>query len=137
MPSVTNKRFDTRFFVARVPEHQIAQHDNVETTQSVWITPADALKQYWNYEIEMAPPQLMTLAHLSRFANAEAALAAARVTAPPLVLPHAFDLEGTRVICYPGDPQHGVAARAMPGPTRLMFRNKRFEPAGGLNDWLS
>ena len=137
MPSVTNKRFDTRFFVARVPEHQVAQHDNVETTQSVWITPAEALRQYWNYEIEMAPPQIMTLAHLSRFPSAEDALAAARVVAPPVILPHAFDLDGTRVICYPGDPQHSVATRAMPGPTRLMFRNKRFEPAGGLQDWLT
>jgi 8-oxo-dGTP pyrophosphatase MutT (NUDIX family) len=137
MPSVTHKRFDTRFFVARVPEQQIAQHDNVETTQSVWLRPADALLQYWNYEIEMAPPQLMTLSHLSRFADAQAALASARATPPPLIMPHAFDEQGIRVICYPGDPRHSVTARAMPGPTRLMFRNKRFEPAGGMSDWLN
>jgi 8-oxo-dGTP pyrophosphatase MutT (NUDIX family) len=137
MPSVTNKRFDTRFFVALVPRHQTAQHDNVETTQSVWIKPADALAQYWNYEIEMAPPQLMTLSHLSRFPDAESAIASARVTPPPLILPHAFDERGTRVICYPGDPEHSVVARAMPGPTRLMFLNKRFEPAGGLSGWLT
>lgn len=137
MPSVTNRRFDTRFFVARVPDQQIARHDDVETTQSVWLQPKHALQQYWNYEIEMAPPQIMTLAHLSRFATAEQALEAARNNPSPVILPKAFDQEGMRVICYPGDPQHSVAERAMPGPTRLLFRNRRFEPAGGLQDWLT
>lgn len=136
MPSVSNKRFDTRFFVARVPQQQVARHDDVETTQSVWIAPAQALKQYWNYDIEMAPPQIMTLAHLSRFKTAADVLHTARTSPAPVILPEAFDVEGTRVICYPGDPDHSVLARAMPGPTRLMFRNRRFEPAGGLQDWL-
>jgi 8-oxo-dGTP pyrophosphatase MutT (NUDIX family) len=31
-PSVTNKRFDTRFFVSAVPDGQVAVHDNHETT---------------------------------------------------------------------------------------------------------
>ena len=136
MPSVSSKRFDTRFFVALVPDQQIARHDDVETTQSVWIQPADALKQHWNYDIEMAPPQIMTLAHLSRFDSAAAVLEAARNTPAPAIEPEPFDQEGIRVICYPGDPRHSVAARAMPGPTRLMFRNRRFEPEGGFEDWL-
>lgn len=137
MPSVSSKRFDTRFFVARVPQEQVARHDDVETTQSVWLQPADALKQYWNHDIEMAPPQIMTLAHLSRFSSAEAVLDAARSTPAPSIQPEPFDLEGTRVICYPGDPSHSVVARAMPGPTRLLFRNRRFEPEGGFQEWLS
>jgi hypothetical protein len=36
------------------------------------------------------------------------------------------------VVAYPGDPAHPVAARAMPGPTRLVFRDDRFEPVGGF-----
>jgi hypothetical protein len=36
------------------------------------------------------------------------------------------------VICYPGDPRHSVPQRAWAGPTRLSFRNGRFEPDGGL-----
>lgn len=137
MPSVSSKRFDTRFFVARVPGEQVARHDDVETTQSVWLHPADALKQYWNYEIEMAPPQIMTLAHLSRFTSAAAVLEAARNTPAPSIQPEPFDLDGVRVICYPGDPSHSVSARAMPGPTRLLFRNRRFEPDGGMQDWFA
>ena len=132
MPSISSKRFDTRFFVAALPEGQTASHDNVETTQSVWLKPRAALEQYWSREIEMAPPQIMTLAHLSRFADVASALAAARSTAPPLIQPEPFDEGGERVLTYPGDSWHSVRTRAMPGPTRLRYRNKRFEPEQGF-----
>lgn len=132
MPSITSKRFDTRFFVAALPTDQIARHDDVETTQSVWLTPRTALEQYWSRNIEMAPPQIMTLAHLSRFPDVASALQAARNNAPVVIQPEPFDEDGERVICYPGDPRHSVTLRAMPGPTRLRYRNKRFEPESGL-----
>jgi 8-oxo-dGTP pyrophosphatase MutT (NUDIX family) len=132
MPSVSSKRFDTRFFVAALPPGQIAHHDNVETTESVWLTPRLALEQYWARGIELAPPQIMTLAHLARFADVAAVLQAARQTRPPLIAPEPFDEQGERVLCYPGDPRHSVATPAMPGPTRLRHRNRRFEPEAGF-----
>ena len=132
MPSIASKRFDTRFFVAALPAHQIASHDNVETTESVWLLPRVALEQYWAREIELAPPQIMTLAHLSRHADVASVLSAARQASPALVAPEPFNEDGERVICYPGDPRHSIALPAMPGPTRLRFRNKRFEPEQGF-----
>jgi 8-oxo-dGTP pyrophosphatase MutT (NUDIX family) len=132
MPSVTNKRFDTRFFVAAVPHDQEATHDNHEATESVWLTPRTALQQYWDRRIELAPPQIMSLAHLSRHASVDSVMQAARAQLPPVVLPEAFDEDGTRVLCYPGDPAHSVQQQALPGRTRLMYRNKRFEPVGGF-----
>ena len=130
--SVTNKRFDTRFFVARAPAGQQAGHDNVEATESVWMTPRDALHRYWAGQMEMAPPQIMSLVHLSRHANAQSVLAEARSRKPPVVQPEPFDQDGVRTICYPGDPRHSIAQAAFPGPSRLMFKNKRFEPEFGL-----
>lgn len=50
----------------------------------------------------------------------------------PLVVPEPFELEGTRCVCYPGDERHSVRERALPVPTRLHYRNRRFEPAGGF-----
>lgn len=132
MPSVTNKRFDTRFFVAAVPHEQEATHDNFEATESVWLPPRVALEQYWSRQIELAPPQIMSLAHLARHSSVDSVMAAARATTPPLILPEAFDEGGTRVLCYPGDPAHSVAQRALPGPTRLLYQNKRFEPVDGF-----
>ncbi|MDB5964531.1 MAG: hydrolase [Polaromonas sp.] len=131
-PTVMNKRFDTRFFVAAVPAGQVATHDNFEATESVWLTPRAALEQQRDGLIEMAPPQIMTLAHLSRFGSVQAAMADARGRTPPVILPHPIDMGGTRVICYPGDAQHPVKERAMPGPTRLRYRNKLFEPVEGF-----
>jgi 8-oxo-dGTP pyrophosphatase MutT (NUDIX family) len=132
MPSISSKRFDTRFFVAALPVGQIACHDNVETTQSVWLSPRTALQQYWSREIELAPPQIMTLAHLSRFTDVRNVLAAARSAPPFLIQPEPFDDAGERVLTYPGDNWHSVRSRAMPGPTRLRYRNKRFEPEQGF-----
>lgn len=131
-PSVMNKRFDTRFFVAAAPAGQVATHDNFEATESVWLKPRAALEQHRGGLIEMAPPQIMTLAHLSRFANVRAAMVEARSRLPPVIQPHPFDVDGTRVTCYPGDVQHPVRERAMPGPTRLRYRNKLFEPIEGF-----
>jgi hypothetical protein len=132
MPSISSKRFDTRFFVAALPGHQSPTHDNVETTESVWLPPRLALQQYWDGGIAMAPPQIMTLAHLARFADVASVLHSARTHAPALIAPEPFDDQGERVICYPGDVRHSVATAVMPGPTRLRFRNRRFEPEQGF-----
>ena len=132
MPSVSSKRFDTRFFVAAVPLGQVAAHDNHEATESLWLKPRAALEQHRDGLIELAPPQIMTLAHLSRFADVQHAMADARARTPPVIQPEPFDQEGTRVICYPGDERHSVQVRAMPGPTRLRYRNKLFEPVEGF-----
>ncbi len=132
VPTVTNKRFDTRFFVAPLPAGQSAQHDNHEATDSVWLRPRDALQQYWDSQINFAPPQIMTLAHLSHYGTVRAVQASLHGRMPSLIEPEPFDIDGGRVICYPGDERHSNPLRAMPGPTRLIFRNRRFEPPGGF-----
>ena len=133
LASVSNKRFDTRFFVAAVPADQTAQHDNHEATESVWLAPRAALQQYWDGRIALAPPQIMSLVHLARYAGVDSVLAEARGKRPALIQPEPFDDEsGTRVLCYPGDASHSVRERALPGPTRLLHRNKRFEPPAGF-----
>ena len=51
---------------------------------------------------------------------------------PALIQPHSCEIEGQRVVCYPGDERHPVTQRALPGPSRLVFRNRRFEPFEGF-----
>ncbi len=131
--SVTSKRFDTRFFMARVPEGQTAEHDNFEATESLWITPREALIRYWDRQIELAPPQIMGLVQLARHPDTHSALTEAQSRQPPVVEPEPFEQDGIRTICYPGDPRHSVRQSAFPGPTRLLFKNKRFEPETGLS----
>jgi 8-oxo-dGTP pyrophosphatase MutT (NUDIX family) len=131
-PSVTRKRFDTRFFIAPAPADQEAVHDNFEATEVVWVLPRVALERYWAGEIDLAPPQIMSLVQLARVPDVAWAMTVARQRPPVLVEPHPFDEDGERVICYPGDPAHPVRVAAWDGPSRLRFRNRRFEPEGGL-----
>lgn len=42
-PAGQPRRYDTRFFVAHAPEHQIATHDDWELTSSAWVTAREAL----------------------------------------------------------------------------------------------
>ncbi len=135
-PSVTNKRFDTRFFVAVLPQGQHPIHDNIEAIDSDWLTPSEALRRYWAGDLPLAPPQIMTLVSLMSHRCSEDVLHFARTRQPPLVLPEAFDDEGVRTLCYPGDPRHSVPVRAMPGPTRLRFVAGRFEPPAGFEEFV-
>ena len=130
--SLSTKRFDTRFFLAALPEGQQAVHDNREAVDSIWTRPREALQAYWNRDMDFAPPQIMSLAHLARFDRAEAAMEHARGRRPPLIQPEPHEIDGERTVTYPGDPLHPIAERAMPGPTRLVYRNRRFEPPQGF-----
>jgi 8-oxo-dGTP pyrophosphatase MutT (NUDIX family) len=132
LSSVVRKRFDTRFFIATVPAGQVAGHDTHEATESLWLPPQAALQQYWDGVIELAPPQIMSLAHLARHRDVAGVFAAARARRPPCIRPSPRDVDGVRVLCYPGDPWHPEAQQVLPGPTRLSWRNRRFEPDGGL-----
>ncbi len=132
-PSMATRRFDTRFFVAQAPADQTALHDDEESTDSVWLAPRMALEQYRDGRIDLAPPQIMSLAHLARHASVRSVLDAARGQRPPTILPEAFDRDGMRVICYPGDAHHTVLERALPGPTRLCLRERRFVPEAGFD----
>lgn len=129
---VVRKRFDTRFFVAAVPPGQEPTHDEHEATASVWLSARAALTRYWEGELVLAPPQIMSLAHLARHPSVASVLAAAATCPPPCIRPEPMEAEGGRIVCYPGDSGHPEPERALPGPTRLVWRNRRFEPEGGL-----
>ena len=136
MPSVSDRRFDTRFFVARAPEGQQVAVDAHEVTDSLWLAPREALRRYWSGELGLVPVQIMTLVQLAGCASVDQVLTQARSQPPGLVEPEPFDEEGQRVICYPGDPRHPVRQPLWAGPTRLSWRNQRFEPEGGLSALL-
>jgi 8-oxo-dGTP pyrophosphatase MutT (NUDIX family) len=126
------RRFDTRFFVLRAPLHQSARHDDQETIDSVWLTPRAALERYWRGELALVPPQIMTLSHIARHTSVESILSEAGSRAPYAIRPAVHEIDGLRVMAYPGDPLHPSPVRVMPGPTRLTVVNGRLEPPGGF-----
>ena len=72
--------------------------------------------------------------YLAQDPDLASAMLDARRRAPPLIQPEPVDGDGTRVLCLPGDAQHPLAERALPEPipTRLIWRDKRFEPPQGF-----
>ena len=132
VPSVTNRRFDVRFFVALAPAGQDVLHDDHEVTETVWLTPESALRKYWSGELGLVAAQILNLSQLVRHASAAEVMSAASARFPLLVEPEPFVHDGVRTVCYPGDPWHSVKHPVWTAPTRLTFRNNRFEPEGGL-----
>jgi len=87
--------------------------------------------------MDLAPPQIMSLAHLNRYATVDEALAAARQRPPPTIQPEPFIEGDGQGFCYPGDARHRIRDRALPGPTRLYRRGRHFLPLEGFEALLA
>ena len=97
-PEVEPKRFDTRFFLARLPEGQVTRAAGTEADQRLWVRPADALEQ----GLGMLPPTRAVLEELSAYADVDAALAAPRALTP--ILPRLLvGADDRLVFLLPGD----------------------------------
>ena len=68
------KRFDARFFVARMPEGQRPVADEAEQFEPTWVLPAQALERHERGEFSMIFPTVRTLRALSRFGDVGALL---------------------------------------------------------------
>lgn len=77
-PPVEGRRFDTRFFVTRVPPLQTAAHDETETTEGGWMTAAAALEAAAGRGMMLPPPTWITLRELRPFASVDEIVAWSR-----------------------------------------------------------
>jgi 8-oxo-dGTP pyrophosphatase MutT (NUDIX family) len=69
-PEFEPRRYDTYFFVARLPTDQRTHDVGAESTHSVWIRPADGL------HLPMLPPTALTLRQLAAYDTIDAVMAA-------------------------------------------------------------
>lgn len=102
----TARRFDTRFYLAPAPPEQAHSHDDNETIDSMWITPADALARYAAGEMTMMPPTVENLRFLAAFDSVGAAMDEShRMPDPPRILPKLRVDPGGKVlgVALPGD----------------------------------
>jgi 8-oxo-dGTP pyrophosphatase MutT (NUDIX family) len=81
------RRFDTRFFAARVPAGSEPIVDPREMTDALWIAPADALQRSDNGELPMIFPTIKTLEHLSDYATPEEAITALAALSVRTIMP--------------------------------------------------
>jgi 8-oxo-dGTP pyrophosphatase MutT (NUDIX family) len=128
-PEIEIRRYDTRFFLTVLPEGQQARHDDCETTEIAWLTPADALARCLGGQIMLPPPTWTTLRQLERHPTLAAALVWARTTPLVRIQPNFLREGSTSMLTLPGDPSFPpIEGWVTPEETRFVL-----EKGGG---WL-
>jgi 8-oxo-dGTP pyrophosphatase MutT (NUDIX family) len=101
-PEGSPKRFATWFFVGPVAGgNEVA--DGSETEKLQWFGPEEALAARASGEIELAPPQYVTLLDLRQFATVADAMKAFAAAEPTDYLPRFQFVEGGAMCIYPED----------------------------------
>jgi 8-oxo-dGTP pyrophosphatase MutT (NUDIX family) len=96
-PEVEERRFDTRFLVAALPEGAHARDFGVETDRSRWVTPGRALDLAAAGAMPMLPPTADALQQLAEYASIAAVVAAAPPRRPRPHLPRPYRDAGGRI----------------------------------------
>ncbi len=125
-PEAEARRFDARFFLLALPEHQVGAHDDHETTMSFWGRPADVLRRFLSGELFLAPPTCRTLELLADCAGIESAVALAAEQSLLPVCPKFVADDKAPYLALPGDPSHEVPEKRVSGKTRFVLRDARF-----------
>jgi 8-oxo-dGTP pyrophosphatase MutT (NUDIX family) len=127
-PEVEIKRFDTRFFVARVPEGQEPAHDNAETTHSEWMDPAEAVARCRRDDIALPPPTWTTLRTLEAFSSADEVMQWARQHRVVRIQPGFYKDDTVTMLTLPGDPTFpAIEGFEMPEETRFILTDGRWK----------
>lgn len=125
-PVAESRRYDARFFLARSPREQRAEHDRIEVTAGEWMTPSAALDACEQGRIALFPPTLRTIEQLAAFEDLDAAFADVRGRVPKPVMPALRPHEDTVALTLPGDPAHPESEAILPGPSRFVLLDGRF-----------
>ncbi|GLZ08250.1 hypothetical protein Acsp03_57160 [Actinomadura sp. NBRC 104412] len=77
-PVIEPRRYDTRFFVAGMPDGQRARDVSTEADRVAWVRPAEAVERARAGEWFLLPPTLATMVELSAYETVADVLAAPR-----------------------------------------------------------
>jgi len=123
-PEIEIRRYDTRFFLARMPDHQVAKHDDSETTALDWLTPREAIARFQRKELLLPPPTWTTIRQLEKRTSIEDAIA--WMTSRPIVrvMPGFFKNGDEATLTLPGDPlQAPIPGWDVPEETRFVLED--------------
>jgi 8-oxo-dGTP pyrophosphatase MutT (NUDIX family) len=99
-PVIEERRFDTRFFAAALPDGQRTRDVGGEAAEVAWVRPRDAIAAGRKKEIVLFPPTAVSLAELAACPDVTAALRPRQVR--PL-LPEAIIADGAVWLTLPAD----------------------------------
>jgi 8-oxo-dGTP pyrophosphatase MutT (NUDIX family) len=100
-PEGMPKRFDTWFFLAAAPPDQLGAHDGKESTDSIWVSPREALAGGETGRFKLPFPTTRNLIKLGKQSNVKAALDDSRGKSIVTVMPVMTRLNGGRQLRIP------------------------------------
>lgn len=103
-PAVVKIRYDTVFFLAKVPEGAEPMVDGEEMVDARWYTPSAALQAARDGEILLVFPTIKNLEQLARFGSADELLNYARSSTIAAVEPRVIGEGETARLVLPGEP---------------------------------
>lgn len=110
------RRYDTRFFVAALPDGAQAQDVTTESSEASWLSIGTALQQGQRGERRLLPPTVMTLASLQGFATVAEALASSGSRVLDPVRPTmTLNDDGSVTVELPGGETVTLSKRALTG----------------------
>jgi 8-oxo-dGTP pyrophosphatase MutT (NUDIX family) len=99
-PKGPPRRYDTRFFISRMPENQIPLHDDNELVHSEWISPQEILAKVESEDMILMSPTLRMIQSLAKFSSADDVIAAASANLPD----ERARVNKNKELVLPGDP---------------------------------
>ena len=99
------RRFDARFFVARMPRGQKGVHDDSELVHSRWLSPKAILEREASGDMVLMSPTLRMVRCLALFDSADEVVEAAKQNKPD----HRARVNEQREIVLPGEPGYEAA----------------------------
>jgi 8-oxo-dGTP pyrophosphatase MutT (NUDIX family) len=100
-PEGMPKRFDTWFFLAAAPPDQLGAHDGKESTDSIWLSPREALEGGESGRFKLPFPTTRNLIKLGKQASVAGALADACSKPVVTVMPVMTRQNGGRQLVIP------------------------------------
>jgi 8-oxo-dGTP pyrophosphatase MutT (NUDIX family) len=100
-PEGMPKRFDTWFFLAAAPPEQVGAHDGKESTDSIWVSPREALEGGETGRFKLPFPTTRNLIKLGKQPNVKAALDDSRGKPIVTVTPVMTKTDGGRQLRIP------------------------------------
>ncbi len=117
-PASEPRRFDARFYLARMPAGQTARFDADELYEQRWATPRALLDDHARGAIKLPPPTQWHLADLARMRTIDEAFAWARAHEVAPVRPKLVPAGDTLAIVLPWDPEYA----SLPGEGAVIER---------------
>src|SRR5205809_699603 len=100
-PEGMPKRFDTWFFLAAAPPEQVGAHDGKESTDSIWVSPREALEGGESGRFKLPFPTTRNLIKLGKQQSVKSALDDSRGKPVVTVMPVMTRLNGGRQLRIP------------------------------------